>query len=98
MVRDVVYCSANDPSAVNLNADVPSAMVVSHSGICFIAGLMRQSPAYKYLKEGGTTQFDFVTWQEEHRHIDCYLTAANWLMVPALAATRYIIQIWDHTR
>ena len=58
---------------------------------------MRPIPAYKYLTEGCTIQFDFVKWQEEHRHIDCYLTVANCLMVPALAETRYIIQIWDHT-
>ena len=57
---------------------------------------MRTIPAYKYLVEGCTIQFDFIRWQEDHRHIACFITAANCLMIPALVEKRYIIQIWDH--
>ena len=95
-IRDCVYCSCNDPTAVATSAMKRGATSVSASGTIFIDGLMRPIPAHKYLDEGCTILFDFISWQEDHRYVSCFLTAANCLMIPALVESCYIIMIWDH--
>ena len=57
---------------------------------------MRPIPAYKYLEKGVTIQFDFISWQEDHPNLSCYLTPTWCLMVPVLVETKYIVQAWNH--
>ena len=40
-------------------------------------------------------QIDFLSFQDDHPHVTCYVTASNCLMIPYLVPTRYIVQIWD---
>ena len=52
-------------------------------------------PVYKYLQWGCMIQIDFLSFQSDHPHVTCYVTAANCLMILHLAENRYIVQIWD---
>ena len=53
---------------------------------------------YKYLQSGCMIQIDFLSFQSDHPHVTCYVTAANCLKNPYLVANRYIIQICDIER
>ena len=89
--RDCVYCSCNDPSGTPINPIAKSAILVSHSSTRFVAGLMMLIPVHKYLQSGCMIQIDFVSFQCDHPHVTCYVTAANCLMIPHLVSNRYFI-------
>ena len=81
----MVYCSCNDPTSVSSRPnDGSGATSVSASATIYLEGLMRPIPAYKYFEKGVTIQFDFISWQEDHPNLSCYLTHTWCLMIPVL--------------
>ena len=52
--------------------------------------------AYKYIAKGVTIMIDFISWQENHPHLSCYVTPTWCLLIPALVELQYIVQAWDH--
>ena len=81
----MIYCSRNDPTAVSSRPNDNSGVTsVANSGTIYLEGLMRAIPAYKYLQNGVTIQFDFISWQQDHPHLSCYVTPTWCLLIPAL--------------
>ena len=93
--RDCVYCSCNDPSGTPIRPAEKRAIIVSHSSIRFVAGLMMPIPVQKYVQSGCMIQIDFLSFKSDHLHVTCYVIAANCLMIPHLVENRYIVQICD---
>ena len=55
--------------------------------------MMRPMPTYKYLSVGHMIQIDFPSWQRDHLHVICYLTAYSCLMVQAVVELKCFVQI-----
>ena len=95
----MIYCSCNDPTSVTASSRPDNGSGVTHatnSGTVYLQGLMRSIPAYKYLDKGITIMIDFISWQEDHPHLSCYVTPTWCLLIPALVGIKYIVQAWDH--
>ena len=76
--------------------DRGGATSVSASVTIYLENLMRPKPPYTYFDKGCTIQFDFISWQEQHRHLSCFLTPTWCLMIPSLVENKYIIQVLNH--
>ena len=58
---------------------------------------MLSIPAYKYLAKGVTIMIDFISWQENHPHLSCYVTPTWRPLIPALVELQYIVQAISRT-